>query len=56
VSNSSNQVVYDFIVQTVAVQGAARKTIVGDSDENNREHGAMIGVVPPGTPALTAVA
>lgn len=49
VSNASNQVVYDLIAQTVAVQGAARKTAVGDSDENNREHGAMIGVVPPGT-------
>src|SRR5580704_7129672 len=48
IKNSSDQLIYDLIAQTVAVQGAARRTAVGDSDERNRELAALVGNIPPG--------
>ena len=48
VSNASTQAVYDLIAQTVGIEGSVRKTAVGDTEERNREHGALIGTVPPG--------
>jgi hypothetical protein len=48
VRNASSQLVYDVIAQTILLQGGGRKTAVGDTDEHNRELGALIGTVPPG--------
>jgi hypothetical protein len=46
--NATDQVIYDVIAEIVAVQGAGRKTAVGDSEERNREWGALVGNLPPG--------
>ncbi len=48
VKNASNQLFYDVIAEVVSVQGAFRGTAVDDTDERNREFGAMVGNVPPG--------
>jgi hypothetical protein len=48
VRNASDQLIYDLIAEVVTVQGAARRTAVGDSEENNRDLGALMGNVPPG--------
>jgi hypothetical protein len=46
--NASDQVIYDVIAELVAVQGAFRKTAVGDSEERNLEFGVLVGNLPPG--------
>jgi hypothetical protein len=48
IKNSSNQLIYDLIAETVTVQGAARKTAVGDVEERNRQLVVLVGNVPPG--------
>jgi hypothetical protein len=46
--NASDQVIYDLIAEIVAVQGAARDTGIGDTEERNRELGTLVGTLPPG--------
>lgn len=48
VRNASDQLIYDLVAQAVSVQGAFRTTAVLDTEERNREFGALIGNVPPG--------
>jgi hypothetical protein len=48
VNNASQQLVYDLVAQVVGLQGSFRRTAVGDTNERNREFGALIGNVPPG--------
>jgi hypothetical protein len=46
--NASDRLIYDVIAEIVAVQGAMRETAVGDTEDRNREFGALVGTLPPG--------
>jgi hypothetical protein len=48
IKNSSDELIYDVIAESVSLQGAFRHTAVGDTDERNREFGVLVGNIAPG--------
>jgi hypothetical protein len=48
ITNASEQLIYDLVAEAVLAQGSGRHTALGDTDERNREYGALVGNVPPG--------
>jgi heme exporter protein D len=48
VNNASTQPIYDMVVEVVGLQGAIRRTAIGDTIENNEQYMFYYDTIPPG--------